>query len=72
VIQFEYGIFNISSKDLLVDFYRLLSESGFVVGKIMPKGVIFRDYHFSMEDFYGNNYLAVKDTEKNLISELKL
>jgi FkbM family methyltransferase len=70
VIQFEYGIFNISSKDLLVDFYRLLSESGFVVGKIMPKGVIFRDYHFSMEDFYGNNYIAVRKGEQELISEL--
>lgn len=72
VIQFEYGIFNISSKDLLVDFYRLLTDSGFIVGKIMPKGVIFSDYHFSMEDFYGNNYLAVNCDQKELINELSI
>lgn len=71
-IQFEYGVFNIASKDLLVDFYRLLVKHGFVIGKIMPKGVIFNEYHFSMEDFYGNNYLAVKKNDQALISRLKL
>lgn len=72
VIQFEYGVFNIASKALLVDFYRLLTQHGYVIGKIMPKGVLFNDYHFSMEDFYGNNYLAVKQNEQVLISKLKL
>lgn len=72
VIQFEYGVFNISSKDLLVDFYRLLAGYGYVVGKIMPKGVLFDDYNFSMENFYGNNYLAVQKNEQALISRLQL
>lgn len=72
VIQFEYGVFNIASKALLIDFYRLLTQHGYVIGKIMPKGVLFDNYHFSMEDFYGNNYLAVKQNEQELISKLKL
>lgn len=72
VIQFEYGVFNISSKKLLIDFYRLLSPFGFSIGQIMPKGVLFSEYHFNMENFYGNNYLAVKKSETELINKLTL
>ena len=72
VIQFEYGVFNISSKDLLIDFYRLLIANGFVTGKIYPKGVMFSEYHFKMEDFYGNNYLAVRQDQRELISLLSI
>jgi FkbM family methyltransferase len=67
VIQFEYGIFNIASHDLLSDFYRHLHEHGFIVGKIFPKRVAFADYHFDMENFHGSNYLAVREDEPELI-----
>jgi FkbM family methyltransferase len=70
VIQFEYGIFNISSHDLLADFCRYLEGYGFVVGKIYPRCVQFFDYHFSMENFHGSNYLAVKKDEAELIKVL--
>jgi FkbM family methyltransferase len=70
VIQFEYGIFNIASHDLLSDFYRHLHEHGFKVGKIFPRGVAFGDYHFNMENFHGSNYLAVRDEESELIGRL--
>ena len=70
VIQFEYGVFNISSRDLLIDFFVLLREYGFAIGKIFPNFVDFFDYHFSLEDFGGHNYIAVKESEKNLISIL--
>lgn len=70
MIQFEYGVFNISSKDLLIDFFNLLSPYGFVIGKIFPRGVEFFEYHFRKEDFAGNNYIAVKKDDKELIKAL--
>jgi FkbM family methyltransferase len=70
VIQFEYGIFNIASHDLLGDFYRHLGAHGFAVGKIFPRRVAFLDYHFSMENFHGSNYLAVRSDQAPLIEAL--
>lgn len=70
VIQFEYGIFNISSHDLLADFFTLLEAKGFLVGKIYPCRVKFFEYHFENEDFGGHNYLAVRKDQKNLIEVL--
>lgn len=69
-LQFEYGIFNIASHDLLADFCRYLNEKGFVIGKIFPRHVVFFEYHFHMENFHGSNYVAVKVGEKNLIDKL--
>ncbi|PRY84074.1 FkbM family methyltransferase [Mongoliibacter ruber] len=66
VIQFEYGIFNISSKDLLCDFYHYLSENGFKVGKIFPEHVDFTPYHFDMENFHGGNFLAIRNDMPDL------
>jgi FkbM family methyltransferase len=70
VVQFEYGIFNIASHDLLSDFCGLFKNSGFVVGKIFPNSVNFFDYQFDMENFHGANYLAVRNNEKELIRSL--
>lgn len=66
-IQFEYGVFNIASRDLLIDFFNLLKGYDFEIGKIYPRHVEFFEYHFSREDFGGHNYLAVKKSEKDLI-----
>jgi FkbM family methyltransferase len=60
VIQFEYGIFNIASKDLLCDFYNHLSNMGFLVGKVFPNHIDLTPYHFDMENFHGGNFLAVR------------
>ena len=69
-LQFEYGIFNIGSHDLLSDFFRYLNGNGFVVGKIFPRHVDFFEYHFDKENFHGSNYLAVQREEKPLIDLL--
>ncbi|MBT3209366.1 MAG: FkbM family methyltransferase [Bacteroidetes bacterium] len=71
VIQFEYGYINISTKKLLIDFYTLLNEFGYLVGKIFPKIVEFRDYNFMHEDFIGPNFIAVNKNEKELIESFK-
>ena len=70
-IQFEYGIFNISSRDLLYDFYRYLNDFGFIVGKIFPRTVIFSEFAFEMENFHGSNYLAVHRDDVELIALLE-
>lgn len=69
-IQFEYGYINITTKNLLVDYYDFLSSLGYVLGKLYPKSVSFRDYQFKHEDFIGPNYVAVHKDEKELINLL--
>ncbi len=58
VIQFEYGLVNIRSRSLLADFYKLLRNKGYLVGKLFPTHVKFKDYEFTDEDFLGPNYIA--------------
>ncbi len=67
VIQFEYGRINIVSKALLVDFYTFFKRHGYVVGKIYPLSVDFREYKFEHEDFIGPNYLAVHRDDHEII-----
>jgi FkbM family methyltransferase len=69
-VQFEYGYINISTKKLLVDYYHFFEANGYIVGKIFPKLVEFRKYHFKYEDFIGPNFIAVKKTETELIKML--
>jgi FkbM family methyltransferase len=69
-VQFEYGYINISTKKLLVDYYTFFEANGYIVGKIFPKLVEFRKYHFKYEDFIGPNFIAVKKTETELIKML--
>lgn len=67
VIQFEYGMVAVETRFLLKDFYEILQGYGYVVGKIYPTYVDFRDYHRSMEDFIGPNFLAVRKDLTSLI-----
>jgi FkbM family methyltransferase len=59
-VQFEYGRVNILTRFLLRDFYQLFAEYGYIVGKIYPDHVDFREYDLSDEDFLGPNYLACR------------
>jgi len=63
VVQFEYGIASIYSKDLLRDFYEYLTPLGFAVGKVFPTYVDFRDYTPADENFLGPNCLAVREPD---------
>jgi len=65
-VQFEYGRVNILTRFLLRDFYQLFATHGYVVGKIYPDYVDFRDYDLSDEDFLGPNYLACRTGERSL------
>lgn len=71
-VQFEYGRTSIDSKRLLKDYYDFFTRHGFVVGKIFPRYVDFREYsyHDWDEDFVGPNYLAAKRSEVAAIRAL--
>ena len=59
-----------STKKLLIDYYTFFEANGYVLGKVFPKIVEFRKYHFKYEDFIGPNFIAVKKTETALIKML--
>jgi len=67
VIQFEYGRVNIITKYLLRDFYQFFSDLGYVVGKLYPKKVEFKNYELDDENFFGPNFIAVKKNETEII-----
>ena len=69
-IQFEYGYINISTKRLLIEYYKFFESNGYVIGKIFPKQVEFRKYEFKYEDFLGPNFIAVSKSESRLIDLL--
>jgi len=60
LIQFEYGPFSIVSKDLLKNFYDFLNQHGYLIGKIYPNHIDFRDYHIHSENFILSNFIAIK------------
>jgi hypothetical protein len=67
VIQFDYGLVNILNSMLLRMYYEHLGALGFVIGKIYPTYVDFRDYDLGDEDFRGPNYMAVLRDRADLI-----
>lgn len=69
-VQFEYGRVNILTHFLLRDFHELFRSYGYMVGKIYPDYVDFRDYDLGDEDFLGPNYLACRATD-SLVDHLR-
>ena len=58
-IQFEYGGCNLDSKTRLIDFFNIFEEKGFIVCKIMKKGLEIRKFEYWMENFQYYNYVAI-------------
>ena len=72
VIQFEYGLANLSSKYFLFDYFNDYSHD-FKIGKLYPKGVIFfEDYNIEIENFIGPNFIMVRKERKDIIKLLSL
>lgn len=69
-MQFEYGLANIYTRFLLLDYYEYLRQRDFVIGKVYLDGVYFKDYHPYDEDFIGPNYVAVHNSRPDLIQGL--
>lgn len=70
MVQFEYGYINITTKHLLVDFHKFFESKGYILGKVYPKEVEFREYRHKHEDFIGPNFVAVRKDDKELIDIL--
>jgi FkbM family methyltransferase len=70
VIQFEYSRLNIVRKFLLKDFYELLGDSRYAIGKLFPNHVAFKPYELLDETFMGPNYVAVRRGRPDLIELL--
>lgn len=71
IIQFEYGYANVLTKDLLIDFYRMLIPHGYIIGKLLQDGVDFKTYGLTDEDFKGPNYVAVHESKTDIISKIQ-
>jgi FkbM family methyltransferase len=67
LVQFEYGMGNIYSHHLLIDFWRDFEERNYIVGKLMPNGLKFTDFSPLYEDFRGPNYVAVHKSRKDFL-----
>jgi FkbM family methyltransferase len=71
VVQFEYGYINITTKNLLIDYYEFFESVGYAVGKLYPKSVDFRKYKFKHEDFIGPNFVAVHKDDQAILKLLR-
>lgn len=70
LIQFEYGVYNITSRDLLCDFFEYLEKYNFLIGRLYPRFVDFFKYDYSKESFLGGNYIAVNKNDTNILMQL--
>ncbi len=70
IIQFEYGLANVLTRFLLFDFFAFFIPMGYVMGKIYPNYVEFKDFELTDENFLGPNYLAVRGDRRDLIEIL--
>jgi len=70
LIQFEYGHLCVTSHFLLKDFFDLLQQHGYQIGKIYSDYVEWFEYDISREDFAGSNYIAVQKNDSHAIEAL--
>lgn len=59
VVQFEFTAWAAIARVWLADFYALLDSCGYAVGKVYPRGVVWRTYRPQDEIFYRCNFVAV-------------
>lgn len=71
LVQFEYGEINLKTRDFLEDYYKFFTTRGFVVGKLYPEGVMFKNYDLADEDFLGPNYIACRAERADMIAALR-
>jgi FkbM family methyltransferase len=71
LVQFEYGMANIYSRHLLIDFWRDFQERDYMVGKLMPNTLEFTNFSPYYEDFRGPNYVAVHKSRTDFLEAFK-
>jgi FkbM family methyltransferase len=59
IVQFEYGYLNGVSGRLMHDFWSFFESRGYMVGKLMRHGVVFRPFRYEYNNFTsGPNFVA--------------
>ncbi len=61
VVQFEFTAWAAIAQVWLADFYDALGAHGYSVGKLYPRGVVWRAYRPQDEVFHRCNFVAVQD-----------
>ena len=69
-VQFEYGQINIFRRFLLIDFYEFFERHDYIIGKLYPHGVEFKDYDLDDENFYHSNFVACAKSQRRLIRSI--
>jgi FkbM family methyltransferase len=72
LLQFEYNRGAVLGGFLLRDAYALLRPHGYILGKLTPNGVLFRDFKVEHENFNGPNYVACHESQPALIEAITL
>jgi len=70
LVQFEYGMANIYSHHLLIDFWKDFEKRNYKIGKLMPDHIKFSNFSPEYEDFCGPNYVAVHKSRTDLVQAL--
>lgn len=71
LVQFEYGRVNILNGFLLHHSAAFFKQRGYVVGKVYPDAVDFREPTLDDEDFLGPNYLACRADRADMLAALR-
>jgi len=72
VIQFEHGFVHIPALSLLYNFYQYLVPFGFIIGRLYPTCVDFKDYDpCEDEQFRMGNYIAVHESQRQVVEILR-
>lgn len=71
MVQFEYGPLNLKTRQYLADYWDFFASRGFVVGKLFPEGVAFKDFDMTDEDFIGPNFIACLKGRTDLVEALR-
>jgi len=72
ILQFEYNHRWINERHFLRDAFELLLPLDYIIGKITPKGIEFYpDWDYELETFTEANYLAVKQSLRNIFPQIK-
>ena len=73
LIQFEYGLTYLPARITLGDIYNFLLPFGYIIGRLYPMGVEFKEYSvFEDENFKLGNYIAVHRSAQQLYEQISL
>lgn len=70
MVQFEFSLWNAITRTMLRDFYELLEPHGFVIGKVFPNYIEWREYRPEHELYFRANFVAVHRSRTDISSTL--